>query len=182
MTLILSIALVLFILLYIKSNSELNSLEKTIISLQQEIKFLRSTPLDVSIENSPTIKTQTLKKKSNHLKKSITKDELIHFMGKKINKEYLIPRTDLKATPHYFCGKKIVITGDFDNFKDRNEMAKLLWEVGADVDTAAGKHTEIIIIGDNAGPSKIKFAAENDIELIDESAFLDLFPNYLPEI
>jgi NAD-dependent DNA ligase len=72
----------------------------------------------------------------------------------KISKELLIP--DLKnADPtDFFYNRKVVITGKFDHY-ERNEMAMLLKQKGADINTSISKKTDIVIIGSEPGPSKI---------------------------
>lgn len=99
----------------------------------------------------------------------------------KISRKYLYPRKDIVDTSHYFYRKKVVITGSFTNFPYRNEMAMMLWEVGADVDTAVSERTDILIIGDNAGWSKQEKVLEMQTECIDEDIFLRYFSDYKPK-
>src|SRR5690554_4009156 len=99
----------------------------------------------------------------------------------KISRKYLYPQKDLADTSNYFYGKKVVITGRFDNFPYRNEMAMMLWEIGADVDTAVSDRTDILIIGNNAGWSKQEKVLEMQTECIDEDIFLRYFPDYKPK-
>lgn len=62
---------------------------------------------------------------------------------------------DLKnADPNNpFYNKKVVITGVFD--VDRETLAQHLKSLGADIDTAISRKTNFIIIGRDAGPSKL---------------------------
>lgn len=53
-----------------------------------------------------------------------------------------------------FFMKKVVVSG-FGN-EDKESIAAELKELGADVDTSVGKKTNFLIVGDNAGPSKLK--------------------------
>lgn len=52
-----------------------------------------------------------------------------------------------------FYNKKVVITGVFD--VDREILAKHLKSLGADIDTAISRKTNIVIIGRDAGPAKL---------------------------
>ena len=52
-----------------------------------------------------------------------------------------------------FYNKKVVITGVFD--VGREDLAKKLKSLGADLDTGISKHTNFVIIGREAGPSKL---------------------------
>lgn len=59
-----------------------------------------------------------------------------------------------KNTPFY--KKKIVITGLFLNYPDRHELAQTLHNFGADVVSSISGKTNIVIVGADAGPSKLK--------------------------
>ena len=94
---------------------------------------------------------------------------------KKISAELKQMKTDVEDTSHFFYQKKVVITGSFDKFPLREEMAKLLHEVGADVNSAISKRTDYVIIGEDAGPKKLEKIEELGIETIDEKRFLEIF-------
>lgn len=66
-----------------------------------------------------------------------------------------ILRKDLtNADPNNpFYNKKVVITGIFD--VDRETLAERLKSLGADIDTAISRKTNFVIIGCDAGPSKL---------------------------
>ncbi len=53
-----------------------------------------------------------------------------------------------------FFQKKIVITGQFYTFPERNDLGKLLQQYGADINTSISKKTDIVIMGYGAGPKK----------------------------
>lgn len=82
---------------------------------------------------------------------------------------------EVEDTSHFFYKKKVVITGTFEKFPMREEMAKLLHEVGADVNGGISKKTDYVIMGASAGPKKLEKIAELAIETIDEKRFLELF-------
>ena len=52
-----------------------------------------------------------------------------------------------------------MITGKFNHY-ERNELALLLQQKGADINTTISKKTDIVIIGDEPGPSKIMKIAD----------------------
>lgn len=56
------------------------------------------------------------------------------------------------ANPFY--DRKVVITGVFDI--DRQELAKTLKGMGADIDTGVGNKTNYLLIGEEPGPSKMR--------------------------
>ena len=72
----------------------------------------------------------------------------------------------------YFSGKKIVLTGGLDNFS-RNELTKILQNMGADVTSSVSKSTDLVIAGHDAG-SKLAKAQSLNIEIIDEQKLLEL--------
>lgn len=57
-----------------------------------------------------------------------------------------------------FYDKKVVITGVFEI--ERSELAQTLKEMGADINTGITKRTEIVLIGEDAGPSKLAKIAQ----------------------
>lgn len=60
-----------------------------------------------------------------------------------------------KADPNNpFYDKRTVITGVFD--MDRIELAQILKEMGADINTSISKKTDIVLIGKEPGPKKIE--------------------------
>jgi len=126
---------------------------------------------ELSVDNEIT----KPKKLKSGLSNGITQEQIISFQEKKLEKKYLYPKKDLEDKSNHFYGKKVVITGDFENYPDRNQIAKMLWEVGADVDTGVGKNTQILIYGNNPGPSKMMLAEDIECELINEDDFIQLF-------
>lgn len=74
----------------------------------------------------------------------------------KISSDLLKPDLEhVKNKENYFYGKKVVISGIYDNWPDRNELAMIIKELGADIDTSVTKRTNILIAGDGVGPSKL---------------------------
>ena len=65
-----------------------------------------------------------------------------------------------------FYNKKVVITGIFD--VDRESLAQRLKSLGADIDTCISRHTNFVLVGRDAGPSKLaklKNLIENGYEI-----------------
>ena len=103
-------------------------------------------------------------------------EELITMKSvKKISAELKQMKTDVEDTSHFFYQKKVVITGSFEKFPFREDMAKLLHNVGADVNSGISRKTDYVIVGENAGPKKLEKIAELGIETIDEKRFLEIF-------
>lgn len=65
---------------------------------------------------------------------------------------------------NFFFGKKVVISGTYENWPDRNDLAKIVKALGADIDTGVTSRTNVLIAGEGAGPSKIEKMMSN-IEL-----------------
>ena len=78
--------------------------------------------------------------------------------AKQINHDVLKPLTaeevENQNTP--FFGSKVVITGTFAAYPKRNELASQLKQLGADVDTAISGKTTVVVMGQGAGPAKVK--------------------------
>lgn len=53
-----------------------------------------------------------------------------------------------------FYDRKVVITGDF--CYDRKELAVMLKDMGADINTSVSKKTDIVLVGSKPGPAKMK--------------------------
>lgn len=82
-----------------------------------------------------------------------------------------------KNTPFY--NKKVVITGVFLNYPDRHELAQTLQNYGASVVSSISGKTNIVIVGANAGPSKMKKIEEfndkgADIRIIREKELKEI--------
>lgn len=96
-------------------------------------------------------------------------------MTKGILSDLKTPKESIENTEHFFYKKRIVITGDFEKFNMRNDMAKLLYDVGADINTSISKKTDFVIIGKNAGPKKLEKISELNIKTISEEDFYSIF-------
>jgi len=84
---------------------------------------------------------------------------------------------------NYFYGKKVVITGLYDRWPDRSEIARELQILGADVDGGVSARTHILIVGKDAGPKKVEMMNKNifagkDAIIIDETELVRLLDQY----
>ncbi len=60
-----------------------------------------------------------------------------------------------------FYNKKVVISGTYETWPDRTDLAKILKNLGADIDTSVSKRTNILCAGTGVGPSKIRKMQQN---------------------
>lgn len=91
----------------------------------------------------------------------------------KIEYEFLKPLVNGGNPNSPFYQKKIVITGIFERYK-RNEIAEMLRNLGADIDTGVTKRTAYLVAGHNMGPSKRKKAEDLGVKIIDENEFAEM--------
>lgn len=94
---------------------------------------------------------------------------------KKVDSSLKTPKADCTDTDHVFYGKKVVITGEFEKFSIRNEMAKLLYDCGADINGAISKRTDFVIVGTNAGPKKLEQIEKLGTNVVTEDEFYKIF-------
>ena len=73
---------------------------------------------------------------------------------KRLSREVLTQDLSAADPNNPMYDRKVVITGDF--VQERREIASILKEMGADVNTALSKKTNFVFIGDNPGPSKME--------------------------
>lgn len=59
-----------------------------------------------------------------------------------------------KDTPFYHA--RTVITGIFSTYPNRDALGKRLQALGADINTSISKKTNVVVVGDGAGPSKLR--------------------------
>lgn len=78
-----------------------------------------------------------------------------------------------------FFQKKVVFTGNLESYPQRDEIASLLRKYGADINSSISRKTNVVIVGEGAGPSKMKKIGElqdagYDIRVIYEDEFLKI--------
>lgn len=172
---------IIFPILFFIKNKELKTLKINFYNLKKEFedykKNIKNEVYQKSLKHTPvTVTTDFDHKEKKHKNNSHFRiEDKEYYDLKKISKEYLYPIKGLEDTGNYFFGKKVVITGDFNNFSSRNEMAKILWEAGADVDVACGKYTECLIAGENASYNKKEIAEDLGADIFNEEKFLEEF-------
>lgn len=83
---------------------------------------------------------------------------LKQYRAKKYERDTLDPIDDAlvenKETPFFHA--RTVVTGVFEAFPNRNDLGKKLQVLGADINTTISKKTNVVVIGDGAGPSKLR--------------------------
>ncbi|WP_317235712.1 BRCT domain-containing protein [Ornithobacterium rhinotracheale] len=104
----------------------------------------------------------------------MTQEDILVFKSQKIDSSFKVQNLDDADPDNYFYNKKVVITGTFLNFPDRNDLAKELQDRGAKITTSISSKTSCVILGENAGPSKLKKIEELQIKVIDEEELLTL--------
>ena len=80
-----------------------------------------------------------------------------------------------------FYKKKIVVTGTFS--VDRSQLVKDLAFLGAKIVSSISEATNIVVKGENPGPSKVKKVSElleqgKDIEVLDECTLLGILEEW----
>lgn len=84
---------------------------------------------------------------------------------------------DDQSTPFFHAS--VVITGTFEAYPNRNELGKRLQSLGADINTAISGKTTVVVMGNGAGPSKVKKiedlrAKGHDIRVIYEQELVQI--------
>lgn len=114
---------------------------------------------------------------------SVIKEET--FDNKKISSEAKQPLNpedvENKDTP--FFKKRIVLTGNLIKFPNREEISEKLKLYGADINTSISKRTNIVIVGEKAGPSKMKKIKElkdqgYEIRIIEETELISIINEF----
>ncbi len=95
----------------------------------------------------------------------------------------LKPKSEVANPCNPFFHKKVVFTGVLQTMS-RENAACLVQEMGADIDTSINKKTDFVIVGQGAGPSKLKKIDEfnssgSSIKTLTEVEFLSKIKNGL---
>lgn len=111
-------------------------------------------------------------------KSSASKKDSFGYAGKHIASDLLKPNLAGANSDNPFYNKKVVFTGDLQAIQ-RKDAAVRIQAMGADINTVISKQTQIVILGQKAGPSKMKKieelkAAGYEIKIIEETEFLSL--------
>ena len=93
---------------------------------------------------------------------------ILELRSKKIDSKFLRPKKDADDV-NAFYKKKVVISGDFDFFVDRNDLAQILYDFGADIDCQVTEKVSYLIAGKNSGWKKLEKAEEFGVLVLNES-------------
>ncbi len=105
-----------------------------------------------------------------------------NFASKKVDSSLIYPTSKPKYENHYFYAKKIVITGEFTAFpKQRNRLAQILFDCGADINTAISKQTDLVLVGTGAGAKKLEKISALSIAVMNEVELLKLIREFMEE-
>lgn len=99
-----------------------------------------------------------------------------YFGYKKIDGSILQPDTSNAPIGNPFYNKKVVFTGDLAKW-NRDAAAAVIQRLGADVNTSISTKTNIVILGEGAGPKKL----EKIIDLIADGCLIRLMNERLFE-
>ena len=72
-----------------------------------------------------------------------------------------------------FTNKKVVVSGVFSSFS-RDELKSKLEGLGAIIQSSISSKTDLVIAGENMGPSKLQKAESLGIRMLSESEFLEM--------
>lgn len=100
------------------------------------------------------------------------------FGAKDFDSRLLKPDLNVANKDNPFYNKRVVFTGDLDGM-ERAVAAQLIQALGADINTAISKRTNIVILGRAPGPAKMKkvkalLGEGHEIRLMEEEEFLRL--------
>ncbi|ARD22971.1 BRCT domain-containing protein [Shewanella japonica] len=70
--------------------------------------------------------------------------------------------------------ENIVLSGKFENYETRDELADELIDLGANVQSSISKKTTLLITGNKVGASKLNKANELSIRIISESELMEI--------
>ena len=80
------------------------------------------------------------------------------FSGKRVQHDTLQPLSEdeVENKDTIFFERRVVLTGDLQHFSSRQQISDILRKLGADINTSISKSTEIVVVGDKPGPSKME--------------------------
>ena len=148
--------------------------------IEHQKRLAESEDLIKSVESS--LQSQSLSANIKEMEEEITffseggmtQSEIADFAERKIDSKYYRPKKDCDAT-HEFYGKKVVITGKFSHFPDRNELAKILYDVGVDLDTSITQKIDFVVVGEDAGWRKLELIESYAIKVYSEDDIKEIF-------
>ena len=116
--------------------------------------------------------------KPNHDLICISENSDLFEGHEKLTGKILKPNLDVENTNNPFYSKKVVFTGVLQTIT-REDAAMRIKNLGADIDTGVNKRTDYVIVGEGAGPSKLKKIHDFNstgarIKIINENDFLSM--------
>lgn len=98
--------------------------------------------------------------------------------GKLLNIKTIKQSESTNATT-FFKNKRVVMTGVFDAFPARTELAQVLTNLGAKMNSSISGLTDITVVGHKAGPSKLQKIVDinnsgGNIRIIEEAELLEI--------
>lgn len=165
----------------IKKGQAHNALQDVLdlLDLLKVVKPERWSALSIS-----TVATKKVNKESNN-KDGETKPKSNSFKKFAKSKEQVAQEKELiefaknNLIKDIFNKKKIVFTGDMS--KDRAEMRAIAIRYGADSPTSISGKTNILVVGEGSGKSKLEKAKQLGIEIITEEEFWNLINKEIEE-
>lgn len=158
--------------LFVSLNSDL----KKYSHFSEFIPFLKEICFETSMSLLNKYVKPKAKKKSNPNSNLKSWEDIAQVETKQISAELRRPDLDIiENKEHVFYGKSIVITGNFEKFAIRNEMAELISNVGGLLKTTVNSKTDYVIIGSDAGPKKLEVIKELEVKTFLEDEFYKLF-------
>ncbi len=101
--------------------------------------------------------------------------------AKQINREFRkrLEDEEIDNKTTIFYNSTVVITGTFDSFEERNDLAQKLQSLGAKITSSITKKTSIVVVGDGAGPKKLEKIADLrqsgvDIRIVYEPELIEI--------
>lgn len=154
-----------------------NSQADAIVAAMIAVSAIPRLPLNYFQHNMQELTCYTSKKGSAN---SVSGFDLI-YESKKFDKDLLKPNLEAADMSSVFYNQKLVFTGDLKSIT-RSEAAKIVQGKGADINTSISAKTNIIVIGSNAGPSKMAkiqslISSGKSIRLVYEEEFMNLIKN-----
>ncbi|WP_233898320.1 BRCT domain-containing protein [Tenacibaculum piscium] len=138
--------------------------------LEEEIAFFKERSFN-SLLKYQGFKLRTKKKRKNP---NYDFEKQGEYASKVIDKELKSTDLEIEDKGHLFYDKKILITGTFQNYQNRNSMADLIKNVGGH-NRGMSKSLDFAIVGENAGPSKMQKIEDYGIKILNENDFIELF-------
>ncbi|PIE50770.1 MAG: hypothetical protein CSA38_02045 [Flavobacteriales bacterium] len=147
------------------------------IDIREEIKFnFKAYVADIIYQDdyiSVCIYLYRNEEKNTKPEYFLSSETLTELRSRKIESKYLRPKKDAENI-NMFYKKKVVITGTFDRFPDRNDLAIYFYESGADIDVGITERVDYLIAGENAGWRKLEKAEEYGIDVFSEDEIIKI--------